>query len=393
MQGWRVSMEDAHFAVTGLNCGSSTGTQYSLFGVFDGHGGREVATFCKMHVPEQAAEQLRGLQQSTDHLGTESLAEAMVRTFNNLDEMLRSPEYEGELFSYKKHRLEDGEDGSEKSIPSAQVSQVQHRLQAAIANDMARARDRGTLSTQEAMRIAMGMSFLQRLDGNAVPGQSLISGTAAFNVGCTAVCVAITQTHVVCANAGDSRAVLSRAGRAVALSKDHKPNDRIERRRIEAAGGTVKEIHAGGANGGTGRIQYRVNGDLNLSRAVGDLRHKTRSDLRPDQQVVSSTPDIHIEAREPGDEFVVLACDGVWDVKTNAQVCDFVRQGIKAGRPLPAIIEELLDACLTPDPKQTQGLGADNMTCVVVKFESYEQGLGSPRLRAGGFCLPFRCLR
>merc|ERR1719422_2327476 len=103
-----------------------------------------------------------------------------------------------------------------KPSPPQQVSQVQNRLQAAIASDMQRARDRGTLSTQEAMRIAMGMSFLQRLDGSqAAPSAP---GSAALNVGCTAVCVAITEGHVVCANAGDSRAVLSRGGHAVPLS-------------------------------------------------------------------------------------------------------------------------------------------------------------------------------
>ena len=58
------------------------------------------------------------------------------------------------------------------------------------------------------------------------------------------------------ANAGDSRCVLSRAGKAVEMSFDHKPEDDIERKRIEKAGGKVTS-------------DGRVNGGLNLSRALG----------------------------------------------------------------------------------------------------------------------------
>lgn len=59
------------------------------------------------------------------------------------------------------------------------------------------------------------------------------------------------------ANAGDSRCVLCRAGKAVDLSIDHKPEDEAERNRIEKAGGNVT-------------VSGRVNGGLNLSRAIGN---------------------------------------------------------------------------------------------------------------------------
>lgn len=42
MQGWRLNMEDAHVA----NCNFLNSSEKALFGVFDGHGGREVAVFC-----------------------------------------------------------------------------------------------------------------------------------------------------------------------------------------------------------------------------------------------------------------------------------------------------------------------------------------------------------
>lgn len=70
----------------------------------------------------------------------------------------------------------------------------------------------------------------------------------------------ITETEIYCANAGDSRCVLSVDGRAIDLSIDHKPDLATEKARIERAGGFVEE--------------NRVKGVLNLSRSLGDLEYK-----------------------------------------------------------------------------------------------------------------------
>lgn len=67
-----------------------------------------------------------------------------------------------------------------------------------------------------------------------------------------------------CVEAEAARARACRAGQAVALSTDHKPNQERERRRIMNAGGFVTDMHG----------QHRVNGNLNLSRAIGDLKYK-----------------------------------------------------------------------------------------------------------------------
>jgi len=66
--------------------------------------------------------------------------------------------------------------------------------------------------------------------------------------------------RLIVANAGDSRCVLSRNGVAVPLSFDHKPDNQIEKNRIEKAGSTIME--------------GRVDGNLNLSRSLGDLKYK-----------------------------------------------------------------------------------------------------------------------
>lgn len=77
------------------------------------------------------------------------------------------------------------------------------------------------------------------------------------HAGCTANVVLITPEFIYCANAGDSRSIASVNGKVVELSKDHKPEDPGQLDRITKAGGSVS--------------YGRVNGGLNLSRALGDL--------------------------------------------------------------------------------------------------------------------------
>ena len=74
--------------------------------------------------------------------------------------------------------------------------------------------------------------------------------------GCTAVVALLRGNELYVANAGDSRCVLCRNGKAIDMSVDHKPEDEIERNRINKAGGRIT-------------MDGRVNGGLNLSRAIG----------------------------------------------------------------------------------------------------------------------------
>jgi hypothetical protein len=79
--------------------------------------------------------------------------------------------------------------------------------------------------------------------------------------GCTAVVAVVHGTKLYVANAGDSRCVLCRGKETVSLTQDHKPTNPDEERRIKAAGGFVSD--------------GRINGGLNLSRAIGDMNYKT----------------------------------------------------------------------------------------------------------------------
>jgi len=79
----------------------------------------------------------------------------------------------------------------------------------------------------------------------------------------------VTNDEIICANAGDSRCVMAKGGKAINMSEDHKPECEIERKRIEDAGGMVED--------------NRVNGILNLSRSFGDYEYKLNSKLKADE--------------------------------------------------------------------------------------------------------------
>lgn len=174
--------------------------------------------------------------------------------------------------------------------------------------------------------------------------------------GCTANVVLIKEGVIYCANAGDSRAVICNNGKAENLSEDHKPDDKIERDRIYKAGSTVSP-------------DGRVDGNLNLSRSIGDLKHKQVPNLTPAEQPITCVPDVKKRAIKEGDEFIVIACDGIWEQKTSQDICDFIRARINKEPRLSKIVEDLLDSLLSPDYTQTNGLGCDNMTCILIKIK------------------------
>ena len=135
----------------------------------------------------------------------------------------------------------------------------------------------------------------------------------------------LLQRTLISANVGDSRAILcKRDGTVVQLTRDHKPNDIMERNRIEAIGGSVDWCGMRDTDGkpieGTG--VYRINGNLAVARAIGD---------RAEKPCVSSEVEIstyNISGDRMGD-IVLLASDGLWDVMENEDVADFVRQKLQ----------------------------------------------------------------
>lgn len=106
-------------------------------------------------------------------------------------------------------------------------------------------------------------------------------------------------------------------------------------------------------------------GNLALSRALGDFEFKQNNNLQAEQQIVTADPDIIQHTATPDDEFLVIACDGIWDVLKSQEVIDFVRRCLGNKKTLQEICELMLDKCVAPD-SDWGGVGCDNMTFMVV---------------------------
>ncbi|KAL6363303.1 hypothetical protein LRP88_02715 [Fusarium phalaenopsidis] len=262
MQGWRISMEDAHTAVLDLDSNKTHSSKLSFFGVFDGHGGDKVALFAGANIHNIIFKQ--------DTFKSGDYAQGLKDGFLATDRaILNDPKYEEEVS------------------------------------------------------------------------------------GCTACVSLIAGNKLYLANAGDSRGVLGIKGRAKPLSQDHKPQLENEKNRITAAGGFVDF--------------GRVNGNLALSRAIGDFEFKKSAELSPENQIVTAYPDVEQHDLTDEDEFLVIACDGIWDCQSSQAVVEFVRRGIAAKQDLDKICENMMDNCLASN-SETGGVGCDNMTMCIVGF-------------------------
>lgn len=142
-------------------------------------------------------------------------------------------------------------------------------------------------------------------------------------------------------NAGDSRAILgNKIGLAVPLSHDHKPNMPEERYRIESIEGGKEQIYYDGSD-------WRVV-DLSLSRALGDLEA---------QPYVTQMPQVYRYRIHPEDKYIVVACDGVWDVMDNQEVIDLLKSNLTKNNLAKVIADKALEKGST-----------DNVTVVVYQI-------------------------
>ncbi|XP_021691184.2 probable protein phosphatase 2C 60 isoform X5 [Hevea brasiliensis] len=227
----------------------------SFFGVYDGHGGKAVAKFCAKYLHQQV---LKHVACSAGDLGTSA-----QKAFLRMDEMMRGQRGWGEL-----------------AILGDKRDKVSGMMEGLISSP----------------RVGEANGHVD--DWSSYEGPH--SDFHGPNSGSTACIAMIQNTQLVVANAGDSRCVISRKGQAYNLSKDHKPDLEVEKDRILKAGGF---------------IQFgRVNGSLNLARAIGDAEFKQNKSLPPEKQIITANPDINIVELCDDDEFLVLACDGIWKV-------------------------------------------------------------------------------
>ena len=310
MQGWRKRQEDAHIAA--LSQGEKK--NIDVFGVFDGHGGKEISQFVSQHFTEELVK--------NKNIESDDLSQALKETFIKMDEIMTTSEGIEEIKKYARLSKEADDLQSKNEPPNSQ------------------------------------MALLAQLMGPKDPEANDIY----MRTGCTACVFAIDEANkkLYFANAGDSRVVMCKKGVAYAQSEDHKPEMESEKTRIYKADGWISE--------------GRVKGNLNLTRGFGDLEYKQNKNLKPEEQMITANPDIKKEDYEKDIDFVIIGCDGIWDCLKNQEACDFVSKRLKDDPKIKIskIIEEMMDTIVAKDLYNETGVGCDNMTCVVIVFKKNE---------------------
>ncbi|XP_022727611.1 probable protein phosphatase 2C 49 isoform X2 [Durio zibethinus] len=161
--------------------------------------------------------------------------------------------------------------------------------------------------------------------------------------GTTAITALIFGSLLMVANAGDCRAVLCRKGKAIDMSEDHRPIYPSEQERVKGLGGYVDDGY--------------LNGVLSVSRALGDWDMKFPRGSSP----LIAEPEFRQVLLTEDDEFVIIGCDGIWDVMSSQHAVSLVRRGLWRHGDPEQCARDLVKEALCHNT-------CDNLTVIVVCF-------------------------
>ncbi|KAH8155930.1 hypothetical protein CIB48_g12317 [Xylaria polymorpha] len=279
-------------------------TDNGYFAIFDGHAGTFAADWCgkKLHLV---------LEDIIRRNPNAPIPELLDQTFTSVDAQLEKLPLKnsGCTAAIAVLRWEDrvpsssSATGSQAIAPAAAV--------ASKASDTSKPKD--SKSEDNGNTMAIPESTHARLKGTAT-----------------------RQRVLYTANVGDARIILCRAGKALRLSYDHKGSDENEGKRIANAGGLI--------------LNNRVNGVLAVTRALGDTYMKDLVTGHPYTTETVIQPEV--------DEFIIIACDGLWDVCSDQEAVDLIRDKIDAVAASKLLVDHALARFST-----------DNLSCMIIRFD------------------------
>jgi protein phosphatase PTC1 len=275
-------------------------TDNGYFAIFDGHAGTFAADWCgkKLHII---------LEEVIRKHPNAPIPELLDQTFTAVDAQLEKLPLKnsGCTAAIAVLRWED----RVPSALSATGSQAIAPALAKAAEEASKSEDSSTLAAPEATHAKL-KSAAQR------------------------------QRVLYTANVGDARIILCRQGKALRLSYDHKGSDENEGKRITNAGGLI--------------LNNRVNGVLAVTRALGDTYMKDLVTGHPYTTETVIQPDL--------DEFIIIACDGLWDVCSDQDAVDLVHNVQDPAAAAKLLVDHALSRFST-----------DNLSCMIVRLD--KQGL------------------
>ncbi|XP_039020705.1 probable protein phosphatase 2C 13 isoform X2 [Hibiscus syriacus] len=174
----------------------------------------------------------------------------------------------------------------------------------------------------------------------AMAAESSVSSSC----GTTVLTALVLGRHLLVANAGDCRAVLCRKGAAVEMSQDHRPSYLPERKRVEELGGYIDDGY--------------LNGYLSVTRALGDWDMKFP--LGSASPLIAE-PDVRQIVLSEDDEFLIIGCDGIWDVMSSQFAVSLVRRALRRHDDPKECARELVN-------EATRLNSSDNLTAIIICF-------------------------
>ncbi|GAA6017586.1 hypothetical protein JCM10207_001215 [Rhodosporidiobolus poonsookiae] len=366
----RRTMEDAHAFI--YDFAGLKGQGY--FAIFDGHAGKKAAEYCGLHFHEHLLDNLRKtpdtpiphLLNATFHsvdtaLSTLSAQEdthsgtTAVTCLLRLEDEQGNPVGEGsgvgEAVATEKGQLEGKAGEAVEAAKAAGIDPTEGKpgsksppiqvevdgKNASLLGDAPQPDDASSGGLKSKLKgLVSGQSPFGSGTSTPASGSSLAPGTSGTAINGPAQEVKAAKRTLYTANAGDARAVLSRGGQAIRLSYDHKGTDPKEIKRIETAGGYV--------------LNQRVNGYLAVTRSLGDSQMKA---------FVVGAPYTTETTLRPDDEWLILACDGLWDVCSDQKAVDLVQGAADADEASKRLLDYALSHRTT-----------DNLTCMAVKLST-----------------------
>ncbi|KAL5547684.1 hypothetical protein UlMin_002915 [Ulmus minor] len=171
---------------------------------------------------------------------------------------------------------------------------------------------------------------------------------SSFSSGTTALTAMIFGRSLLVANAGDCRAVLSRRGGAIEMSRDHRPCCARERMRVESLGGYIDDGY--------------LNGLLGVTRALGDWHLEGMKEMGAEGPLIAE-PELKLVTLTKDDEFLIIGSDGVWDVFTSQNAVDFARRKLQEHNDVKLCCKQIVEEAIKRG-------ATDNLTVVLVSFHS-----------------------
>ncbi|CZT41131.1 related to phosphoprotein phosphatase 2C [Rhynchosporium secalis] len=292
-------------------------TDNGYFAIFDGHAGTFAADWCgkKLHII---------LEETIRRNPNTPIPELLDQTFTTVDAQLEKLPLKNSGCTAVTAVLR-----WEDRIPNSQSATGSSAIAPAAAAAV-QAQNDASKGDEKAADSGVDMSKSPPQASNIIPPTANTEATHA-----RLRTTASRQRVLYTANVGDARIVLCRNGKALRLSYDHKGSDENEGKRVANAGGLI--------------LNNRVNGVLAVTRALGDSYMKDLVTGHPYTTETVIQPDL--------DEFIILACDGLWDVCSDQEAVDLVR-----GQQDPvAAAKQLVDHALAR-------FSTDNLSCMIVRL-------------------------